>query len=162
VTRTQIVILIVLGIAVLAVFAGAGYVLLRPGTQGSAFPTVALATVPPDPLLLTRVPTCRQAIATILVERDLSGEATLHPQESRLEIRLDTIASASGAELPAGQIWGAFEAALAGRAENCFGYAELRVLVADYEALVAMDDLLAWESGAIDDGGLSSRVKLTQ
>ena len=68
----------VMGIAVLAVFAGGTFLLLRSGTQEPAIPTVALATVPPDPLLLTRVPLCRQVIARTLMARDLTGEATLY------------------------------------------------------------------------------------
>ena len=163
-TRTQVLILIVLGMAVLAVFAGAAFVLLRPGVQESAVPTVALATVPPDPLLLTRVPLCRQVIARTLLERNLTGEASLDPQGSRLEIRLDISASGLGVEteLPAGPIWGAFEAALAGLSGNCSGYTELRVLAGGYEALVGIKDLQAWELGAIDDGVLSGRVRLSQ
>ena len=153
-----------MGMAVLAVFAGGAFLLLRSGGQETAVPTVALATVPPDPLLLTRVPLCRQVIARTLMARDLTGEATLDPQGSRLEIKLDISARGVGAdaELPAGPIWAAFEAALDGQAEGCSGYGELYVLAGGYEALVAMEHLQAWGSGEIDDGVLSGRVKLSQ
>lgn len=160
-TRTQVIILIGLGIAVVAVFAGVAFVLLRPGGQESAPSTIALATVPPDPLLVTRAPICRQVLGAALAERGWPGEATLDPQGSRLEIRANA-STGDGDDLPAGQIWGAFEAALAGRAAGCSGYSELVVLVGDFEARVAVDDLLAWESGAIDDSALSSRVQLTR
>ena len=160
-TRTQIFILIGLGIAILVVFAGAFFLLLRPEPQEPAVPTLALATVPPNPLLMTRAPFCREVVGAALSEGGWSGEATLDPQQASLEIRLNASSAAEG-ELPAAQIWGAFEAAVAGRTGGCSGYSELLVVVGGYQARVAEKDLLAWESGAIDDGVLTDRVELTR
>jgi hypothetical protein len=97
-----------------------------------------------------------------LVEQGLPGEVTLDPKDAVLEIRLYAALPVGSDEVPAGEIWGAFEAVLAGQVKGCSGYSELVVLVSGFRAQVAVEDLLAWESGAIDDNTLSDRVDLTK
>jgi len=160
-TRVQTLILIGLGMAILAACTGAAFLLSRPETQELA-PTIPLATVPPSSLLLTRVPICREVVELALADQGWASVVTLDAQKATLEIQLDAPPAGSEDELPAGQIWGAFEAALAGRANGCSGYTDLVVLVGDFRAHVALDDLLAWESGAIDEGTFSDRVDLTR
>lgn len=160
-TRTQVLIVIGLGVILVLVLGGGLYLLTRPEPQDSE-PTLALATVPPNAQLLTRVPLCQTIVGRALSDRGWSGRASLDPQAAVLEIQLEAAPQAPAEELPAGQIWDAFEAALAGRAQGCSGYLDLVVLVGDFQAKVSVDDLVAWESGAIDDGVLSGRVELTR
>jgi len=153
VTRTQTLVLIGLGIVTLAVLATAAFLLLRPATS-EPVATLPLATAPPNPVLLTSAPLCRDIV-------QVDGEVWLDSQSATLEIRLEN-PPAGTKELPAGQIWSAFEAALAGWAQGCSGYTDLVVLAGDFRAQVTVGDLLAWESGNLDDGEFSNRVVLTK
>jgi len=154
--------LIGLGIAIVALFVGAYFLVLQPRFSRAPAATLPLATVPPDPLLMTRVPLCRDAVRASLSAAGLPGEAGLDPQTSTLEIRLTRPSAVVEGELPAGEIWSAFEAALAARAQGCEGYGTVVVLVAGFRAQVGVEHLLAWEAGTIDDGTLSARVELTR
>jgi hypothetical protein len=162
VTRTQLLILIGLGIAIVALFVGAYFLVLQPRASRTPAATLPLATVPPNPLLMTRAPLCRDAVRSSLSALGLPGEGSLDPQASALEIRLTRPSAAVEGEVPAGEIWSAFEAALAARAEGCDGYGTLVVLVGGFRAQVGVEHLLAWEAGSIDDGTLSTRVELTR
>lgn len=160
-TRTQIVILVGLGVAIVAVFVGAYYLVLQPGLLVAPVPTLPLATVPPNPQLMTRVPLCSDVVRGALLNLGYTGEASLDPQTGTLEIRLTRHSAAEEGELPVGEIWGAFEAALAARGEGCAGYGTLVALVDGFRAQVAVADLVDWDTGILDDGGLSDRVELT-
>lgn len=161
-TRTQLLILIGLGVAIVALFVGAYFLVLQPRLSRTPVATVPLATVPPDPVLMTRVPLCRDAVRSSLLARGLPGEGALDPQASALEIRLTRPSAAAEGDVPAGEIWSAFEAALAARAEGCEGYGTVVVLAGGFRAQVGVEHLLAWEAGTIDDGVLSTRVELTR
>lgn len=161
-TRTQLLILIGLGIAIVALFVGAYFLVLQPRSSRTPVPTLPLATVPPNPLLMTRVPLCQDTVRASLSAAGLPGEVILDPQTSTLQIRLTRPSAAVEGELPAGEIWGAFEAALAAHAEGCAGYGTLVVLVGGFRAQVGVEHLLAWEAGTLDDGTLSARVELTR
>lgn len=159
-TRNQKLVLAGLGIGALVVVAGLVLLLLT-GRQEPP-PTEARPTVSPNPLLLTRAPLCQEAIGLELADRGWASGVTLDWQRARLEIRLDDAAAGDGSQVPAAPIWGAFEAALAAGKQGCSGYAELVVEVGDFRAVVAAEDLVAWEAGEIDDVTLSDRVDLTK
>ena len=159
-TRTQRLILIGLGVAVLGVLAAAGWLLWRSGRAPAAVPTIPLATVPPNALLLTREPLCQQALRQAWADQEGEVDVSLDAMTAALEIRLD--APLQDDEVPAGPIWSAFEAVLDGRAAGCAGYATVVVLVGEYRAEVALDDLLAWQEGSLEDGEFSDRITLTR
>jgi len=160
-TRVQMAVLAGLGIVVIIVVVVAGALLFsEPEPTPVAVPTLVVATVPPNPQLQARIPLCRQVVGERLHEQGWPSVVSLDPQRAVLEIRMD-LAGGSTEAIPAGQIWGAFEVALAGRAEGCSGYSQLVVQVGDFRAEVAVDDLVAWESNQLDDGEFSGRVVLT-
>ncbi len=156
-TRKQILVLVGLGVGVLIIAISATALLLQ---SAASVPTIPAATVPPHSQLQTRVPLCQQVVESALEEHGLAGRVTLDPQRATLDVWLSVQPESAG-ELPAGQIWAAFEAVLAGRAAGCSGYAELTVRIGVYRAQVALEDLLAWESGEMDDGAFGQRVILT-
>ena len=159
--RLQRVIIIVLGTAILIVMVVVVYLLIRP-TQREPVSTIPVATVPPNSLLLTREPLCSEVVGAILADQGWPSAITLDALRAVLRIQMDADLAADEEEMPAGQIWGAFEAALASRSEGCAGYDKLVVLVGDYRAEVTVDDLLAWETGAISDAVFSQRVTVTR
>ena len=160
-TGIQVFVLAALGITLVIVVAVAILMLVAPGS-GDSPATIPAATVPPNPLLVTRAPLCQQFIVTALAQEGWASAATLDPQRASLEIRLDAPPAGPDDPLPADQIWMAFEVAVAGQEQGCSGYTDLIVLVAGYRAQVAANDLLAWGSGELDDGVLSGRVVLTR
>lgn len=157
-TRTQRLILVGLGAVTLIVLVGAVLLLVWRPTRKTPAPTLAVATVPPSMALLTRTPLCQDVLRQALAEQGWPGSASLDAQSATLEIRLD--AAPQEGEVPAGPIWAAFEATLAGRAAGCTGYGTIVVWVGEYRAEVALDDLLAWQAGELDDGAFSDRVSL--
>jgi hypothetical protein len=160
VSRLELFILISLATAALVVLAGAGLVLVD-SINREPIPTLPLATVPPNPILLTREPICQGVVGQALTEHGWENVVRLDPQRAILAIEL-AAAVTEPQGLPADQIWGAFEAALTGRANGCTGYAVVVVQVGRYRAEVGVDDLLAWETGVLDDGAFSERVELSQ
>jgi len=160
VTRLQSIILVLLGLGILAVMAGVAYLLLQAPAPDSAG-VLPQATVPPHPLLLTRAPLCRDAVGAELAARGWAGTVELDAQNAQLVVALDPLPDVGPDEVPAGQIWGAFEAALVG-GSACGGYEAVVVRVSGFRAQVAADDLTAWASGALDDAAFSDRVLLTQ
>jgi hypothetical protein len=160
VNRLELFILLSLGAAALVIMAGAG-LLLAESIHREPAPTLPLATVPPKPALLTRAPLCQDVIGLQLVERGWANTVALDAQRGVLTIEMAEGVTATHG-LPADQIWGAFEATLAGRAGDCVGYGTVVVQVGRYRAKVGVDDLSAWEDGVLDDGALSERVELTQ
>jgi hypothetical protein len=159
VRRLELFILISLAIAALVVLAGAG-LMLADSIGREPIPTLPLATVPPHPLLLTRVPVCQDVVGRALAAHGWENTVLLDPQRALLTIEVAAATEPTG--LPADQIWAAFEAALAGRAGGCLGYTLLVVHVDRYRAAVGVDDLSAWEAGALDDGAFGERVELSQ
>ena len=159
-TRTQRWILIVLGVATLGVLAAAGWLLWSPDQAPPAVPTIPLATVPPNPLLLTREPLCQDVLSQAWPDQEGKVDVSLDATTATLEIRLDV--SLPDDEVPAGPIWSAFEVVLDGQAAGCAGYSTVVVLVGEYRAEVATNDLLAWQEGSLDDGAFSDRVTLTR
>jgi hypothetical protein len=160
VNRLELFILLSLGTAALIVMAGAG-LLLAESISREPVPTLPLATVPPNPLLLTRAPLCQDVIGLELVEHGWPNTVRLDAQRAVLTIEMVTAVTDTQV-LPADQIWAAFEATLAGRANGCAGYGTVVVQVGRYCAKVGADDLSAWEGGVLDDGALSERVELTE
>jgi hypothetical protein len=160
VNRIEILILVSLASAALIVLIGAGLLVVE-AINAEPAPTLPLATVPPHPLLLTRAPLCRDVLSSELDEGGWYPTVTLDAQQGVLLIEM-TVALTGTESLPADQIWGAFEAALAGRAGGCSGYRIVVVQVGSYRAEVSADDLLAWEVGALDDSALGERVELSQ
>lgn len=159
-TGSQKLILFAMGIAVIAVFAIIGMLLFSPASKDTLPTLVAEVTLPPDPLLVAREPVCRQVVKVALVERALSGSASLDVDSATLQVDLQGVPVSAEGPPPAGEIWGTFEAVLAGWAEGCTGYVDLVITAGDYQARVSAADLLAWEAGQLDDGQLSSRVHL--
>jgi hypothetical protein len=160
VNRVELLILASLAVAALIVMIGAGFLLIR-SINAEPLPTLPLATVPPNPVLLTRAPLCQDLLNVELGEDGWDPTVTLDAQRAILTIKM-TATMSETAGLPADRIWGAFEAALAGQAGGCSGYRVVVVQVGPYRAEVGADDLAAWESGTIDDGTLSERVELSE
>jgi hypothetical protein len=160
VNRLEAFILLSLGAAALIIMAGAGLLLVESISRQPAA-TLPLATVPPNPALLTRAPLCQDVIGLQLAEHGWANTVRLDAQRAVLTIEMAVPVTATQ-ELPADQIWGAFEATLAGRASGCAGYGTVVVEVGRYRAKVGVDDLSAWERGALNDGALSERVELSQ
>ena len=160
-TRSQKLVLIGLGIAVMITAAVSVTLLVWPSSKE---PTTAkpMATVPQNSRLLTRIPFCDNTVGTLLSDQGWSVSIRLAPQGDTLVIQMEPDPNLIVDELPADQIWAAFEATLAGRASNCTGFARLQVQVGDYQALVAFDDLEAWDRGEIKDGIFTDRVLLTR
>lgn len=159
-SRLELVILSSLAMATLIVLAGAG-LLLAESINREPIPTLPLATVPPNPILLTRVPRCQRIVGRALSEHGWENTVMLDAQQGTLTIRVASPITATQ-DLPADRIWGAFEAALVGRTDGCTGYGAVVVQVGSFRAEVGVDDLSAWETGALDDGAFSERVELSQ
>jgi hypothetical protein len=160
VNRLELFILVSLGAAALAIMAGAG-LLLAESINREPAATLPLATVPPNPALLTRAPLCEEVIGPRLIEQGWANSVSLDPRRAVLTIEM--VATVTDTQiLPADQIWGAFEATLVGRTGGCVGYGTVVVQVGRFRAKVGIDDLLAWQDGLLDDGALSERVELTQ
>lgn len=160
-TQLQKMILVGLGGAILVVIVAIPYLALRPA-MSEPIPTIPLATVPPSMALLTRTPLCCDVLKSALAEQGLAASIEMDAELARLEIIIDPAQSTIDDQVPAGQIWGVFEAVLEGREAGCAGYGELIVQVGDFRARVAAEDLLAWGSGELDDGAISNRVVLTK
>ncbi len=161
-TRVQLAIVIGLGVAIFVVVVGGIWLLASPAqSESEPIPTLSVATIPPNPQLQTRVPLCQQVLGLALSEQGWPSVVSLDPQRAVLDVQMDNL-SDNLEEIPAGQIWGVFEAALAGRADGCAGYGRLVVRVGEFRAEVAVADLIAWESGEIDDGVFTTKVSLTR
>jgi hypothetical protein len=160
VNRLELFILLSLGAAALVIMAGAG-LLLADSIHRDPVATLPLATVPPNPALLTRTPLCQDVIGLELTEHGWPSAVRLDAQRAVLTIEM-AAAVTETLDLPADRIWGAFEATLAGRARGCIGYGTVVVQVGNYRARVGADDLSAWADGLLDDGALSERVELSQ
>lgn len=159
-SRLEIVILSSLAMATLIVLAGAG-LLLAESVNREPIPTLPMATVPPNPVLLTRVPHCQRTVGRTLSEHGWENSVVLDAQQGILTIQVASPITATR-DLPADRIWGAFEAVLVGRTEGCTGYEAVVVQVGSFRAEVGVDDLSAWEAGALDDGAFGERVELSQ
>lgn len=157
--RLQLFILMALGTAALVILAGAGLVIVET-INHKPLATLPVATVPPNPILLTRAPLCQDVLRMALAEQGWQSSVVLDAQQAILTV--DVATAVETPDLPADRIWGAFEAALAGRAGGCAGYGVVVVQVGRYRAEAGVDDLLAWGTGELDDGAFSERVVLSQ